>query len=69
VIKTDKTQRVSKDITAKLKELRLLNRVKFMKKELILCPMIDQERSPMYCMLCEYFSRRIKGIIYCKYPE
>ncbi len=69
VEKTEKIQRVPKEITTKLKEMGILNRVKFMKKELVFCPMRNAKISPMYCIQCPFFLRRVKGVVYCRYDE
>ncbi len=68
VKKVDKTVRVPREISEKVKKLGLKKEIKYMKKELIDCPMYGKEVSPIYCLVCEYFSKRIKGVIYCKYP-
>lgn len=69
VEKTEKSQRVPREISERIKELGIYSKVKFMKKELVTCPMREKKISPMYCMQCQYFSRRIKGVIYCKFDE
>jgi hypothetical protein len=69
VKKIDKTVRIPKEIREEIKRLRIERKVKFMKKELLLCPLTNKEQSPIICMTCEYFSRRIKGKVYCKYQE
>ncbi len=66
--KVDRTVRVPKEIREEIKRMGIERKVKFMKKELIHCPMTDMDQSPMICMTCEYFVRRVKGIIHCKYP-
>jgi len=68
ITKTDRSQRIEKEVAEKLKELQMLRRVQFMKKELVRCPKLQKEISPIYCMVCEYFRRRVKGKIYCSYP-
>jgi hypothetical protein len=69
VKKVDKTIRVPKEIREEIKRLGIERKVKFMKKEVLFCPMNSKEQSPMICMVCEYFARRIRGVIHCKYPE
>jgi iron-sulfur cluster repair protein YtfE (RIC family) len=69
VKKVEKTVRVPKEIREEIKKLGIERKVKFMKKELILCPMTKKEQSPIICMTCEYFLRRVRGVIHCKYPE
>lgn len=66
--KIDKTVRVPKEVSEEIKRLGIGKKVKFMKKELVLCPMTNKDQSPLICMTCEYFARRIKGLIHCKYP-
>ena len=67
VEKTEKAQRISKEVREKLKSLGIYGKIQFMRKEIIKCPKTGKIQSPIYCFLCEYFSRRIKGVIYCKY--
>ena len=67
VEKTNKTQRIPKEVKEKLKDLGIYSKLQFMKKEIINCPKTGKVQSPIYCFLCEYFARRIKGVIYCKY--
>ena len=69
VNKVEKTVRVPKEIREEIKKLGIERKVKFMKKELVLCPKTGEEQSPMICMVCDYFVRRVKGVIYCRYPE
>ncbi len=69
VKKVGKTVRIPKEIREEIKKLGIERKVKFMKRELVLCPKTEKEQSPMICMVCEYFVRRVKGVIYCKYPE
>ena len=69
VEKTDKTQRVPREITSKLKEIGILGKLKFMKKELVECPKMKRKISPLYCFQCQYFIRRVKGYIHCKFDE
>jgi len=68
VEKVDKTIRVPREIREEIKRMGLESKIKFMRKELIECPMHKKRISPLYCLLCEYFVRRVKGIVYCKYP-
>ena len=68
VEKVDKTIRVPREIREEIKRMGLESKIKFMRKELIECPMYKKRISPLYCLLCEYFVRRVKGIVYCKYP-
>ena len=67
ITKTEKPQKVSKEVIEKLKEMQMYNRVKFMKNELIYCPKESKEISPLNCMVCSHFKRRVKGKIYCDY--
>ena len=68
VKKVDKTIRVPREVREEIKRLGIERKVRFMKKELVFCPLANKEQSPMICMTCEYFARRIKGVIHCKYP-
>lgn len=68
ITKTTRSVRVSKEVEGRLKELGVYGRVRFMKKERVSCPKSDEKVSPLYCLLCEYFRRRVKGRIYCEYP-
>lgn len=67
VIKTEKRQKLDKAILEKLKGTQMYKRVKFMKKELVNCPKEKKLLSPLYCMVCPYFRKRVKGKIYCDY--
>ncbi|RLG58604.1 hypothetical protein DRN86_05440 [Candidatus Geothermarchaeota archaeon] len=69
VIKTEKPQKIDKKIMSKLKEAGMYRKVSFMRKELVNCPKESKQISPLNCMICEYFMRRIKGKIYCKYAK
>ncbi len=66
VRKSEKSIRIGKELREQLKELRLLKTVSFMRKELVFCPLKNEEISPIHCVVCENFGRRIKGVIYCK---
>ncbi len=68
VTKVDKTVRIPREISEKVKQLGLKKEIKYMKKEIIDCPLHKKEISPIYCLVCPYFVRRVKGKIYCKYP-
>lgn len=68
VKKVDKTVRVPKKVREEIKQLGIERKVRFMKRELVLCPLSGKEQSPLLCMTCQYFVRRIKGVIHCKYP-
>jgi len=68
VKKVNKTVRVPKEVREEIKKLGIERKVKFMKKELIFCPMTNKEQSPLICMTCDYFVRRVKGVIHCRYP-
>ena len=69
VKKVERSTRIPKEIREEIKRLGIERKVKFMKKELLLCPLSNKEQSPMICMVCEYFTRRVRGVIHCKYPE
>ena len=68
VEKSEKTVRISREIRDEIKRMGLDSKIKFMRKELINCPKYGKKVSPVYCLLCEYFVRRFKGVIHCKYP-
>jgi len=68
VKKINKSVRIPKEIRSEIKRMRLESKIKFMKKELVNCPLHKKEISPLYCLLCEYFVRRVKGVVYCRYP-
>jgi len=67
VIKVEKTVKIDKALREKLKELGLLSRLKFLRKELVSCPMKGKEISTANCLVCEHFRRRVRGNIYCTY--
>jgi hypothetical protein len=66
--KVDKTVRVSRELREEIKRMGLESKIKFMRKELVDCPLQKKKISPLYCLVCEYFVRRYKGVIHCKYP-
>lgn len=66
--KTDKTVRIPKELREEIKRMGLESKIKFMRKELIDCPLHKKKISPLYCLVCDYFVRRVKGVVYCKYP-
>ncbi len=65
VRKSEKSIRIGKELREQLKELRLLKMVSFMRKELVFCPLKQEEIAPIYCLVCSNFGRRVKGFIYC----
>jgi len=69
VRKVDKTIRIPREISEKVKAMGLKKEIKYMKKELVDCPLYQKEISPIYCLVCPHFARRIKGVIHCKYGE
>jgi len=68
VKKSNKLIRIPKEIREEIKRLGISSKIKFMQRELIECPMTSRDQSPIICMTCNHFLRRIKGKIYCKYP-
>jgi len=66
--KTDKTVRIPKALREEIKRMGLESKIKFMKKELVYCPLHGKKISPIYCITCKYFVRRVKGVVYCRYP-
>ena len=66
VRKVGTSAKIERAVLDRLKELGLTRRVSFMKKERVDCPLRGEEISPLYCLLCEHYRRRVKGIVYCE---
>lgn len=69
VEKVEKSIRIPRDVIRSLKEIGLYGKIKFMRKEVLLCPLAQSKRSPIVCLTCQYFVRRVKGLVYCKYTD
>lgn len=67
VIKVNKTVPIPREVSEEIKQLGLERKVRFMKKEVVLCPLSQKEQSPLICITCNYFVKRVKGVVYCKY--
>lgn len=65
VRKVETPAKIERSALNRLKELRLTRRVSFMKKERVPCPLRGEEISPIYCLLCDHYRRRVKGVIHC----
>jgi len=69
VIKVNKRIKIPKEIREEIKRMKLFSKLKFMEYELITCPKTKKDQSPLLCLTCEYFVRRVKGKVYCRYKE
>jgi len=68
VRKTEKKWKINREVAKRLRDLKIYGRVKFMIKEVVSCPK-EGDISPINCLICPYYLRRVKGKIYCNYNK
>ncbi|MFP3283709.1 MAG: hypothetical protein RXP97_06580 [Nitrososphaeria archaeon] len=61
----DKPFRLPSGYTEQLKGMMSPKKVASLKKEAVMCPVIDSEVPFLVCFQCPSFLRRIKGVVHC----
>jgi hypothetical protein len=69
VRKVEEAAKIKKQIKTQIKDMGLTRRTSFMKKERLDCPMLKEEITPLTCMVCPYYRRRVMGFVHCAFPE
>ncbi|MFQ5871118.1 MAG: hypothetical protein ACE5IB_03020 [Candidatus Geothermarchaeales archaeon] len=69
VVKTDSVAKMDRQLRSQIKDLGMSRRASFMKKERLQCPMLSEEITPLTCLVCPHFRRRVMGFVHCNYPS
>lgn len=63
--KRDKPQKIPKEVTQALKGAASPKMMGKMKKEIIFCPVANEEKPFLWCFACKSFLRRVSGVVDC----
>ena len=58
--------RIPKEMLKEIKNAVGRKMLQNMKKESVICPVMNKEVPFVVCFLCPNFIRRVKGFVYCK---
>ncbi|MEM3670766.1 MAG: hypothetical protein QW767_03375 [Thermoprotei archaeon] len=68
VYTVDKVFPVDKELVKQLREMKISRGfLNSMKSQAVNCPMVGGESPAIKCLACQYFVRRVKGTVYCKF--
>lgn len=59
--------KLDKEVLEEIKALGLRSRLKAFKSEGVKCPKAGEKVPFAQCFVCEYFVRRVKGVVHCRY--
>lgn len=60
--------KLDKELTKSLRELKVGRKlIERMKRDAVNCPLYGDRTPAARCLSCQYFVRRVKGVIHCGY--